>query len=562
MKKALIITYLLVACLATYAQKFTYAYQGVEFKCKVTGQSVCITSFDVKAQQVTIPAMVSWKGMNYPVKSVSTFLNGVNYLTVSLTLEEGIEEIDKFSFNEFRKLIKVNLPSSIRHIGKNAFRDNRGMTFEMLSCIDEQSIRNGYELWPSGEGVRISTNQNVLALADSKQKSKVTKDEMESQSPQTSPNASSEKKQVKEKNKSKSTEDAPKKGHKESAKQDIVLSKSKKQDVLALADDNSESEAASDGDGNILKKAWTSSLNVFSGKKQVKEKNKSKTEEVKNKSHKESTKLDVAIKKKEETLSDVDMNIPVVASNKNSETYCVIIANEKYEDVPEVEFAARDGEIFKEYCIKTLGIPEKQIKTFINASYTDIKRALNWMEQIAYVTEGNSRMILYYAGHGMPNEKDKTAYLIPVDGFPKDVTTCFKLSELYTRLGKIKTENVTVFLDACFSGVKRGSGQALVAARGIAIKPKEETLSGNVVVFTAASDDETALSYQEKRHGMFTYFLLSKLKETKGQVSFGDLYKAISSDVKKNSMLENDKLQTPSVNVSSSMINKWKNLHF
>lgn len=497
MKKILIIPLFLIACLALHAQKFSYVYQGVEFKCKVTGQSVCITSFDVKAYQVTIPAMASYKGIDYPVKSVSTFLNGVNYLAVSLTLEEGIEDIDKFSFNEFRKLKKVYLPSTIRHIGKNAFRDNSGMIFDMLSSIDEQSIRKGSEIWPSGGGERIITNQNDLALADKKQ------------------------------------------NHDES-KSEVIEEKKEK-------------------------KAWAG-LAGLSGKLLTKGNDKSKTQEVgQDKGQKKSPEQAVAIKEQEavkEILSDVDINIPVVTSNKRSETYCVIIANEKYEDVPEVDFAARDGEIFKEYCIKTLGVPEKQIKTFINASYTDIKRALNWMEQIANVTEGNSRMILYYAGHGMPDEKDKTAYLIPVDGFPKDVTTCFKLSELYSRLGKIKTQDVTVFLDACFSGVKRGSGQALVAARGIAIKPKEETLSGNVVVFTAASDDETALSYQEKRHGMFTYFLLSKLKETKGQVSFGDLYKAISSDVKKNSMLENDKLQTPSVNVSSSMMRKWEDLHF
>jgi hypothetical protein len=83
-----------------------------------------------------------------------------------------------------------------------------------------------------------------------------------------------------------------------------------------------------------------------------------------------------------------------------------------------------------------------------------------------------------------------------------------------------------------------------------------------VIVFTAASDDETALSYQEKRHGMFTYFLLDKLKQTKGKVTYGDLFTAISSQVKKNSILENEKLQTPSVNVSASMKEKWQNLHF
>lgn len=258
----------------------------------------------------------------------------------------------------------------------------------------------------------------------------------------------------------------------------------------------------------------------------------------------------------------MDVDIPVVATDKNKDTYCVIIANEKYEDVPEVEFAQHDGEVFKEYCIKTLGIPEKQIRTFINASYTDIKRALNWMETIDNVTEGQSKMLFYYAGHGMPNEADKTAYIIPTDGFPKDITTCFRLSEFYDRLGKLKTKSVTVLLDACFSGVKRGSGQALVTARGVAIKPKEELLSGNIVVFAAASDDETALAYQNKRHGMFTYFLLRKLKETKGKISFGEFFSTISSDVKKNSMLENDKLQTPSVNVSPGMSAKWKEQQF
>ena len=136
------------------------------------------------------------------------------------------------------------------------------------------------------------------------------------------------------------------------------------------------------------------------------------------------------------------------------------------------------------------------------------------------------------------------------------------MSDLYTRLGNLNTGNVTVFLDACFSGVKRGSEQALVAARGVAIKPKEEVLKGNMIVFTATSDDETALSYQEKRHGMFTYYLLDQLKKSKGKITLGDLYNTVSQEVKKSSMLENDKLQTPSVNVSGKLKSKWMNIQF
>ena len=150
--------------------------------------------------------------------------------------------------------------------------------------------------------------------------------------------------------------------------------------------------------------------------------------------------------------------------------------------------------------------------------------------------------------------------MIPTDGFPKDVTTCFKLSELYERLGNLNSQNVTVLLDACFSGVERGSSQALVAARGVAIKPKDEVLKGNMVVFSATSDDETALAYQAKRHGMFTYFLLKKLQETKGEASLEELATYIKEQVEKCSVIENGKLQTPTIQLSPEFQNSIKDI--
>ena len=458
MKKLVVLFVCIMASLTLMA--FDYTYEGVSFKCKLDGRYVCITGFPVKAKRVVIPAYVGYRGSKYQVKSVNVFMNGVNYLAEEVVLEEGIESIEKYCFNEFRKLIKVSLPVTIKHIGKNAFRDNKGMVFEMSSNIDEVALRDGSEFW--SQSTALDVRKSVVAQTKQSQ----------SQKPTPVPNKAEPVKQVKTK----------------SSQPSVV--------------DNSNNE---------------------------------------------------------EILADVDINIPS-GSLVNQDTYCVIIANEKYEDVPEVEYAARDGEIFREYCIKTLGIPEKQVKSFINASYTDIKRAMNWMETIAGVTDGQAKFILYYAGHGIPSEKDRNAYIIPTDGFPKDLTTCYKLSELYARLGKIKAQCVTLFLDACFSGIQRGSNQALIAARGVAIKAKKEELSGNVVVFSATSDDETALSYQEKKHGMFTYYLLNTLKKYKGKINYGELYKSISTQVKKSSVLENEKLQSPSINCSASMKEKWQDL--
>lgn len=148
---------------AAMAQSFKYVYKGVEFKCKMNGNDVCITSFNSSVRDVTIPASVPYKGIDYPVKQVSTFMNGVNYLTVNMTLEEGIEDIDKFCFNEFRKLENVSLPSTIRHIGKNAFRDNSRLTFAMCSSISEPSIRQGVELWPEKGGELVRVNMHQIA---------------------------------------------------------------------------------------------------------------------------------------------------------------------------------------------------------------------------------------------------------------------------------------------------------------------------------------------------------------------------------------------------------------
>lgn len=497
-KRLLLLFVALTALISSFSQSFSYNYKNVTFKGKIKNGVAIIKGFDMGAQDVVIPAFISTKGVTYPVKSVSVFINGANYLAVNLELEEGIQEIENFCFNEFRKLRTLTLPLSITHIGKNAIRDNDGLKITMSASIDEYALRNGKEVYSTRQ-------QNNYA---------VTKDD---KSPGENIN--------------------PK-----------ILDKflETEKSLLAVANNKDKKE----------KKEKSPKNTDYSGALTTTPSSSSNISDVPAK-----TPITAQVPESDLTAVDVDIDIPV-SETKNDNTYCVIIANEKYRDVSDVDFAERDGNIFKEYCINTLGIPEKQIRSFINASYTDIKRAISWVETMDDISDGNSRIILYYAGHGIPSEQDKTAYLIPSDGFPKDVTTCFKLSDLYSRFGKLKSKSVTILLDACFSGVNRGSGNALIAARGVAIKPREEVLKGNLIVFTATSDEETALSYHDKRHGMFTYFLLDYLKQTKGKGSFGDMFKQIHSQVKKNSMLENDKLQTPSVNVSANMKSSWESMQF
>lgn len=260
--------------------------------------------------------------------------------------------------------------------------------------------------------------------------------------------------------------------------------------------------------------------------------------------------------KKTMGLSDVDTDLPV-NDTKSDKIFAVVIANEKYQKEAQVPFAMNDGRVFADYCRKVLGVSEKNVHYVANATLNNMKYEINWLKQVIEAYNGDARVIFYYAGHGIPDEAQKTAYLLPVDGYGTDVSTGYKLDDLYAALGNLPSQSVTVFLDACFSGANR-NGEMLASARGIAIKAKSSTPVGNMVVFSAAQGDETAYPNNEQQHGMFTYYLLKKLKETKGDVTYKELGDYVSDNVRKQSIVLNGKSQTPTVVPSSSVGEAWQ----
>jgi len=113
-------------------------------------------------------------------------------------------------------------------------------------------------------------------------------------------------------------------------------------------------------------------------------------------------------------------------------------------------------------------------------------------------------------------------------------------------------------MDACFSGSKREQGM-IAEARGVALKTKPGQPKGNMVVFSAAQGDETAYPYTGKQHGMFTYYLLKKLQDTKGDVPLKELGDYVTEQVSKTAIVENDKPQTPCVTPSAAVAAEWQN---
>ena len=257
--------------------------------------------------------------------------------------------------------------------------------------------------------------------------------------------------------------------------------------------------------------------------------------------------------------SDVDTSIPLNKTNSNTSTFAVIIANENYHTVSKVPYAEKDGEIFGRYLTKAVGLPQDHVKTYKNASFGNIAAAIKHIENLSEAFGKDLNLIFYYAGHGMPNEKTKNPMLMPVDGDAAIPETCYDLDKLISTLGGLNAKSVVVMLDACFSGTERGNNM-LMAARGIRIKSNQSEPIGNMVIFSASQGDETAYPYNTEQHGLFTFFLLKKLQENKGDVTLGELSDYITEQVKRQSVVSNGKLQTPTVAVSPTIKDSWRNL--
>ena len=265
---------------------------------------------------------------------------------------------------------------------------------------------------------------------------------------------------------------------------------------------------------------------------------------------------------KEVINSDIDIDIPTI-SRYDSNKYALIIGNEDYSTFQtdlntevNVTYAERDAKLFKEYAIKTLGIPHDNILFMINAKSIEMNRQINKMKTIIKNLNGDVEILFYYAGHGLPDIQTKESYLIPVDVSGSDLKYAIKLSEVYENFTEYPSKKVTVFLDACFSGGGRNIG--LLSSRGIKLIPKEITFKGNMVSFSATSRNQAALPYKEKGHGMFTYFLLKKIQESKGDVSYSELADYISKQVGIKSTLVNGIEQNPQIIPSSILGEKWK----
>ena len=250
-------------------------------------------------------------------------------------------------------------------------------------------------------------------------------------------------------------------------------------------------------------------------------------------------------------VSDVD-ELPAVRPRPNPNAYAVIIGIEQYrQKLPAADFAVHDAQMMAQYLIKVLGYPAENVTVLLNdkATRSDFDKYLGrWLQNNV---EKGGTVFVYYSGHGAPNPNTGDAYLVPYDGDPSFIDdTGYSLQRLYEQLGKLPAGEVIVALDSCFSGA---GGRSVLAkgARPLVMHVQSRfVLPEKVTVVAAAAGNQISSTYQEKSHGLFTYFLLKGIKEANvikpdGSIAFGDLFTFMKPRIERIARKQYNNEQTP-----------------
>ena len=258
-----------------------------------------------------------------------------------------------------------------------------------------------------------------------------------------------------------------------------------------------------------------------------------------------------------ENPSDVDVDIPQGGA-KNPDALALVIGIGKYRDVTDVTFADRDAIAFREYLLQTFGYSDDRIFLLENnrAAHQDIKEGLTKIANRLVPNRG-SDVIVFYAGHGTFKMEGERAvhYLVPYGANPNNPDTGYPLDTFYQSLSKLAAKSVTVFMDACFSGTDREAREIIKGTRSLVL-PEMKFPKSSVPVLASSTSNQISSSYESKRHGLFTYYLLKGLRgeadgadssKRNGAITLSELEAYTKKHVSKTARVELNRSQEPNL---------------
>ena len=248
--------------------------------------------------------------------------------------------------------------------------------------------------------------------------------------------------------------------------------------------------------------------------------------------------------------SVIDIRQVTPSKTNRTDAIAIIIGSESYTYFAPAPYAENDATIMREYFRNVLGIRNVILykSRDVTGYFFDNIFDPIFGELQKAVVAGKTDVFIFYSGHGIPNMEGTKVFLLPTDGRIEAIERQgYDLNKLFRNLEALNARSVTIFMDACFSGISRTSenyeAQNLLAMKGVRIKPEISEpwrTNPNFSVFTSSDFDQTSLGFDQSQTGLFTYYLCAGLqgkadKNGDRKITAGELNDYVTSQVRETS---------------------------
>ena len=210
--------------------------------------------------------------------------------------------------------------------------------------------------------------------------------------------------------------------------------------------------------------------------------------------------------------SPAALAIPAARLGSLGRFYALVIGNSQYEQLPAVASAEHDAKAMDALLRDSYGF---QTRLLINAKNAQI---LSTLYQLSQTLTPNDNLLVYYAGHGKRDLRNRRGWWLPVDA-ASDAgakTNWLPNQEVSDRLALIPARHILVLADASYVGdITRGAPQPEPQNMTPAQWTKyiETTKSKRARLALSSGADEPLGSGQSSR---FTSTVISVLQKQKG----------------------------------------------
>ena len=99
--------------------------------------------------------------------------------------------------------------------------------------------------------------------------------------------------------------------------------------------------------------------------------------------------------------------------------------------------------------------------------------------------------------------------------------TSYPIRLLLKNLEKVPSKNITVILEACFSGISQG-GNLLKNSSPIVIKRRDDAVPGNVKIISAGQESEIASWDKNSEYSLFTRYFVEGMSGAADVEKYGN----------------------------------------